>query len=77
MRTQRKSYTEKMVEHIDEVFYYWDVVYDKLSKLHGKNFVDNHPEIVANLVQAIAIKDVEASLLDLNEDINDNLKYIH
>lgn len=74
MNRERKSYSEKMEEHIDEVFYYWNVVYEKMFKLYGKQFVENHPEVVANIVHAIATKDLEASIQDVKEDLNDILK---
>ncbi len=74
MNTEIKSYSERMDEHINEVLYYWKVVYDKISKLHGKQFAENHPEVVANLVHAIAVKDVELSIHYLKDDLNDLLK---
>lgn len=51
MKVERKSYSEKMEEHINEVFYYWDSVYDRLSDKYGKTFVESHPEVVSILVQ--------------------------
>jgi hypothetical protein len=74
MEVERKSYSEKMEEHINEVFYYWDSVYDRLSNKYGKTFVESHPEVVSTLVQSIATKDLESSILDLSNDMIDSQK---
>lgn len=74
MKVERKSYSEKMEEHINEVFYYWDSVYDRLSDKYGKTFVESHPEVVSTLAQSIATKDLENSLLDLSHDMIDSQK---
>lgn len=74
MKVERKSYSAKMEEHINEVFYYWDSVYDRLSNKYGKTFVESHPEVVSTLVQSIATKDLENSLLDLSHDMVDSQK---
>ena len=74
MKVERKSYSEIMEEHINEVFYYWDFVYDRLSDKYGKTFVESHPEVVSTLVQSIATKDLENSLLDLSHDMIDSQK---
>lgn len=74
MKVERKSYSEKMEEHINEVFYYWDSVYDRLSNKYGKTFVESHPEVVSTLVQSIATKDLESSILDLSNDMIDSQK---
>ena len=74
MKVGRKSYSEKMEEHINEVFYYWDSVYDRLSNKYGKTFVEAHPEVVSTLVESIATKDLESSILDLSNDMIDSQK---
>ncbi|WP_300812815.1 hypothetical protein [uncultured Bacteroides sp.] len=74
MKVERRSYSEKMEEHINEVFYYWDFVYVHLSNKYGKTFVESHPEVVSTLVQSIATKDLESSILDMSHDMIDSQK---
>lgn len=74
MKAERKSYSKRMEEHINEVFYYWDSVYNRLADKYGKTFVESHPEVVSTLVQSIATKDLESSILDMSHDMIDSQK---
>lgn len=69
MEEKKKSYSEKMEEHIEEVTYYMDVARSVISKKYGVAYMEEHPDLVICFMRCVVIKDLETALLDLSEKL--------